>query len=214
MEQQGYPYVRKDSRPYTLQMKPSPAFSFIKERLEREFEQLDKERITPWAFFRTEYGWKVMKFDGKEISCRSLEFEGTPRHIFWKAFAQPFLKDIVSRGFADTRSFCKEHGIDATQPMEKTAGELRHGVQRIFNRMVDIDQRLRGKGYPKTVLAHNPATEISPIDAFIGERLNAELLMLPKPKYRWNRFYEEQTFWIWLLGVLIGVAGLVIKLIG
>lgn len=170
-------------------MKPSPGYSFIKERLEREFEQLDKEKIAPWAFLRTEHGLRVVGFDGREIRYRGLEFDGTPRHIFWNAYAQPFLKDIVSRGFADTRVFCKEHGIDASLPMEETAGELKLGVQRIFNRMVDIDRRLRGRGFPNTVLPYNPAQEIGSADAFITERLNAELSIFPKPKNRWNQFY-------------------------
>jgi len=195
-------------------MKPSPAYSFIKERLDREFDQLDKQKITPWAFLRTEYGVKVMGFDGREISFGGLEFDGTPRHIFWEAFAQPFLKDIVSRGFADTRAFCKEHVIDATQPMEETAAELRVGVEQIFTRMAEIDRRLRGKGFPDSVAAYNPAGKIHSIDTFITERLNAEIAIFPKPTNRWNRLYEEQKFWIWLVGVLIAIAGFTLKLLG
>jgi hypothetical protein len=49
-------------------MSRSPAHTFIKERLDQEFEQLDKEKITPWAFLRTERGITVKRFDGTEIS--------------------------------------------------------------------------------------------------------------------------------------------------
>jgi hypothetical protein len=150
----------------------------------------------------------------ERLGIVALNLMGTPRHLFWKAFVQPFLKDIVSRGFADTRAFCKEHGLDATQPMEDTAEELMRGVQRIFSRMADIDRALRGQGFPNSVPSYNPAGEISLIEAFITERLNAELSIFPKPKNRWNRFYEEQKFWIWLIGVFIALAGLAVKLMG
>jgi serine/threonine protein kinase len=109
-------------------------------------------------------------------------FDGTPKEIFWNGFIEPFLKDIISRAFAYTRGFCTDHKLDPVKPMNETAEELRFGVERIFARMIDIDRRLRGKGFPNTVSPYNPAGKIRAIDTFLQERLRAEIAIFPKRK--------------------------------
>ena len=197
-------------------MSHSPAHSFIKERLDREFEQLDKEKITPWAFLRTERGIKVMRFDGTEINGGGVEFDGTPKEIFWNGFIEPFLKDIISRAFAYTRAFCTEHRLDSVRPMNETAKELRFGIERIFARMTDIDRRLRGKGFPNTVSAYNPVGKIRGIDNFLQERLRAEIAIFPERKRRQPEGSENMektakeartTFAVYTIQDLIGEGG-------
>jgi hypothetical protein len=46
-------------------MMNSPAYSFIKERIELEFQRLEKDKITPWAFFLTDKGLRLTNFFGK-----------------------------------------------------------------------------------------------------------------------------------------------------
>jgi hypothetical protein len=44
------------------EMKKSPAYSFIKEHIELEFQRLERDKITPWAFFLTKKRSKGDRF--------------------------------------------------------------------------------------------------------------------------------------------------------
>jgi hypothetical protein len=155
----------------------SPAYSFIKERVNLEFQKLEKDKVTPWAFFLSGKELRVSNFLGKEISYLGIGFEGSPRMVFWKDFIQPFLQDITSRSFSETRSFCLAHSLKLKQPMEETTSLLKIGINGIYERMLDIDQRLRGKGYPNSVLKYDARAERACSEAFVEERLAAELAL-------------------------------------
>ncbi len=194
-------------------MKNSPAYSFIKEHVENEFTAFNKEKITPWAFFKNESGIEITAFDGSKIRYKGIEFEGSPKLIFWGNFTQPFLKDIISRTFAKTREFCQKYKLNAEKPLKETTLLLTDHVHSMFERMVDIDRRLRGKGHPESVAAHDPGKELGVITSFLNERYQAELSLLPK-KNILNKFYEEQKFWVWLIGIALTFIGIIIKIIG
>jgi hypothetical protein len=163
-------------------MTRSPAYSFMKERIELEFQKLEKEKVTPWAFFLSGKELRLTKFLGDEISYSGIAYEGSPRTLFWNGFIQPFLQDIASRSFEGTRKFCLTHRLELQQPMVETADLLKAGIRRIYERMSDIDQRLRGKGYPSSVPKYNAITERAGSEAFVEERRDAELTLGHKKK--------------------------------
>jgi hypothetical protein len=191
----------------------SPAYSFVKERLELEFQRLHKEKLTPWAFFLTDKGVMLKDFFGRDICYvgGALQFNGSPRDFFWMSFIQPFLNDIVSRNFSETERFCREKGLDWKLPLQETASLLKNEIAMTYERMADIDQRLRGKGYPKSVSRYNPKGEIAASVAFVDERYSAEIALPPNRKGRLNQFYEEQKFWVWIIGIVIAVILALIK---
>jgi hypothetical protein len=183
----------------------SATYSFIKERIELEFQRLEKEKITPWAFFLTDKGIRLTDFFGKPISYVGVQFEGSPRSVFWSSFIQSFLNDIVSKSFSDTRNFCLERRLNSKQPLEETAVLLRTGIEKIYSRMSDIDQSIRGKGYPKSVPRYNADKERTDSLVFMEERLAGELALQSKQKRNLNTIYDEQKFWFWLTGIIIAV---------
>jgi len=195
-------------------MNKSPAYSFIKERIALEFQKLEKDKITPWAFLLSDKGLKLTDFYGKEINYAGVEFEGSPRNTFWKGFIQLFLQDIVSRSFSETRSFCQTHGLDLKLPLDETAFLLKTGIKRAYHRMSEIDQRLRGRGYPDSVSRYNPEGEVAFFEAFVEERMSAELALTPKRNKTLNAFYEEQKFWFWFIGIVVAIIGVLIKVFG
>jgi hypothetical protein len=195
-------------------MNRSPAYSFIKERVELEFQKLEKDKVTPWAFFLSGKELRLKTFLGKEIYYSGIGFEGSPREVFWKGFIQPFLQDITSRSFAETRELCIARGIELQHPIEETAVLLIAGINRIYERMSDIDRGLRGKGFPNSVPKYNPKSEIETAKAFVVERMDAELALAPKKKRTLNNIYEEQKFWFWFIGIAIAVLGLLAKIFG
>lgn len=198
------------------EMNESPAYSFIKERVELAFERLEREKVTPWAFFLTDKGVKLTDFFGKQVSYTGggLVFEGSPREYFWNGFIQPFLKDIVSKNLSETEGFCRKKRLDWRLPLEETSFFLKAGISKIYNRMSVIDQRLRGKGYPNSVQRYSPDREIAALEAFVDERLSAEAALQSVSKKTLNMLYEEQKFWFWLIGLIIAAAGVLLKIFG
>jgi hypothetical protein len=53
-------------------------------------------------------------------------------------------------------------------------------TEKIFIRMVDVDRRLRGKGYPNSVEAYDSSEELSEVLNFLDERCHAELAIIPR----------------------------------
>lgn len=197
-------------------MKQSPAYSFIKERIELEFERLEREKVTPWAFFLTDKGVRLTDFFGKLVSYTGggLQFDGSPRLYFRNGFIQPFINDIVSRNFLETEGFCREKGLGWRLPLEETAFFLKAGILRIYQRMSDIDQRLRGKGYPNSVPRHDLRSQAAVSTAFVEERLSAELALMPRERKTLNTIFEHQRFWFWFIGIIIAVVGVLLKIFG
>mgnify|MGYP001020691307 CR=1 FL=1 len=189
-------------------MSHSPSYEYTRERLEKEFSKLEKSKITPWAYLNTEKGVNLKDADGNLVSYAGVAFTGTPREFFWNSFIQPFLHEIISNGFADTRAFCDSNSIDRSLPINETATLLRAGVHRIFDRMVDIDQMLRGEGDHESVAAFQPDEQISALEQAIADREEAEL-KLPAPKDeltrvgRWIRTIKDHP--IVSVTIVIGV---------
>jgi len=141
---------------------------------------------------------------------RGIEFEGSPKEVFWTALIQPYLKDLIARSYFETRTFCTANQIDPKLPLDETARHLSLGAQRLFSRMADIDRRLRGKGFPSSVDRRPTDREEKAIQDYIDQRKHDELGLVPKPKSRWNRFYHEQQFLIWVIGTIIAIATIIV----
>ena len=77
-----------------------------------------------------------------------------------------------------------------------------------------IDQKLRGKGYPDSVPRYSPEREVASSEAFVDQRLTAEAALQPVARKTLNTFYEEQKFWFWFIGIVIAVAGVLLKIFG
>lgn len=169
----------------------SAAYSFLKEKIELEFIELHKSRVEPWNFFYLENGLEVTAFDGSKISYKGVQFGDTARLVFWSKLAQPYLKDIASKIFAETRIFCIEHKLNCVIPLTETRDLLEEYIEKTFTIMVDIDRRLRGKGYPKSVEEYNPENEKFEVLNFLEERYRSEIALMPKEN-KLNVFYEKQ----------------------
>lgn len=192
-------------------MEKSASHSFLKEKIEREFVQLHKSIIEPWNFFHLEKGLEVTAFDGSKISYKGVRFGDNARLVFWANLAQPYLKDIASRIFAETRSFCKEHKLNCVVPLAEARDLLEEYIDQNFTRMVEIDRRLRGKGYPKSVEEYNPENEKADVLNFVEERHSSELALMPKEN-KLNAFYEKQKFWVWIIPIVLTLIGLAVKI--
>jgi len=127
--------------------------------IENAFRRLDKQAVTPWVFLGAKMP-DVKDFDGRRIHYEGVEFEGSPRQKFWSGFIEPFLEEIIGKGFQIALDYAKQRGFDGRECITAAKQALRNGVERIYRRMQDIDRRLRDGGFPASVSPKNIDNEI------------------------------------------------------
>lgn len=188
---------------------PTPLYLILEKLVDDEWIRLDREKITPWVFMTAGPLFKVTDFYGKTISYQGIEFEGSPRHVFWGRYIEPFIEDIVDKTTKAALRLANEKHQDPELVLAEIAALLKSLARRAYWRMAEIDQRLRGKGRPESVRLRDTTSEQTNTDSFIDRRISAESAMC-KPKLRVNTFYNEHPFLFWLIAL---VAGAVVSLI-
>jgi len=190
---------------------PSPLYPMMEKFVRDEWEKLDRDRLTKWAFFNVDNAQPIPDFHNRPISMGrgTLVFEGQIRDIFWK-FADPFLEDIAVRTLDEVVK--RGQGkCDLRQPIRETEGLLISYSRKAYARMADIDRRLRGKGYPQSVPLRETKRESGEMESYIARLADAHMRLLEKPK----RWWQDETVWKrfgWVAGIL-GALGAVAKLL-
>jgi len=138
-----------------------------------EFERLRRTKITPWAFLNSGQPMRVTDFYGKIISYPGgIAFEGSPRIVFWGRYIDPFLEDVVLRMVDRTVNLCGEEGHEPRSALTETGRLLKNHVRDAYDAMANVDQRLRGQGYPDRVNKRNVDAEIVAMERFIDARIS------------------------------------------
>ncbi len=188
----------------------SPLYPIFRKRIEDATERIIREQVTPWAFLTAGPPFKVKQFSGRDISYQGIGFEGSPSTVFWGRYIDPFLEALAIEEIDIAVSSAKERGVDATLLLPEVQGLLIAAVLKIFRQMAEIDRRLRGKGFPEKVSLRSTEAEVNRLREFIEERIRSELAMW-KPKWRVEEWYERNKFLVWLVGIIVTVAGLAAK---
>jgi hypothetical protein len=100
----------------------------------------------------------------------------------------------------------QEKSQDLKETLTEAEGLLVSYTRKTYQRMAEIDQRLRGKGYPKSVNIQKTDRYETPMIEFIKGSVSDELKTY-RPKSRFEQFYQNNKFLVWLVGIL----GAVIK---
>ena len=187
----------------------SPLHPLMTKLIDDEWVRLDRNQITPWAFMTAGPPFRIKDFYGKKIAYQGIGFEGSPRDIFWGRYIEPFLEDSADRLIKETLKLCEEKQHAPKEPLAELGGLLKSLAHRAYDRMAEIDQRLRGKGYPESVGRKQTEQEFARMEAFIEQRIAAEQAMI-KPKLRINEFYHEHPFLFWLIALIVSaIVGIV-----
>lgn len=96
--------------------------------------------------------------------------------------------------------------------LPEVEGLLLSGCKKVFNRMAEIDQGLRGKGYPQSVQRRSIEDKYNQMKEFIERRIRSEIEMW-QPKRWYEGWYERNKFLVWLIGTLLALTGLIVKLL-
>ena len=172
----------------------SPLNEIIKADIEEAFDALIKDTVEPWIFFNS-HGVHTRKADGRSISISGVEYSGTAVLVFWNGFIDAHIKKVSRELIESTRLKAIERNISILDALTDCLTHLHAMIVKVFHKMAGIDQRLRGKGFPKSV----QRTEVQPrIDTnyeIIKALVDAEIRCINQPTWeRWQRM--EKGEWI------------------
>ena len=137
--------------------------------VENKFKKLNTEKLTPWVFLNTGKMAPIEDFYGRTIRyLGSVGFEGSPREVFWGSFIEPFLEGIFVWAFEFALDYAEKRKSDRRELILYTRECLMNGVCLTYNRMQNIDRRLRGKGFPDQVSPRDISREINKMQIKIG----------------------------------------------
>lgn len=131
--------------------KTSPLYPTFRKRIDDAAESLISRQVTPWSFLKSGTPFRIKMFDGGEITYQGLEFDGSPRLVFWTRYIEPFLEELSISEIAAAVCMAEKRHVDAKKLLSEVQGLLSAAFRKVYARMAEIDRRLRGKGFPDKV---------------------------------------------------------------
>jgi hypothetical protein len=163
-------------------------------------ETLKQNKLTPWFWFNSR-GVKVTRFDGGTIDISGTLYDQPRANVFF-SFIVPFLQDAIVKIFDETLETCRARGLNPETNIKDTAMLLDgYLIDPIYRYMADIDQRIRGKGNPKSVGRKDVTNEIAEMVKFL-DKCKDEMIQGIKPAERGGNAIPEKPEregWWWKL---------------
>lgn len=192
----------------------TPVYYQIHNHLDREYKALDRDKITHWLM-RFKKGLDIDDCRGGRITLGgNIEFEGQPREIYW-SFITPCLQDIVHDVLWQAEDQGRRYPPEvAREALDEATDLLKSFIVKVYDRMVDIDRRMRGKGHPQSVNPHDPSQAVSALHAHIDEQFSAfkKQIAVPTRLQRLSAKLDEHRILVtiaiaFVSGVLGGALG-------
>lgn len=181
---------------------PSPVFAELENFVLDEYRHLDRECLTPWVFFNAGPPMRVEDFYGRQIGYQGIEFSGSPRDVFWGNFIEPFLRDLTVRTAAHAVELADSRRILRSDALADAQVLLNGVVHGAYERMQDIDRRLRGKGHPSKVAPEDISPKRENMEAFVARILHGWSVKQPLPD-RISDFYNNHQIVFWAVALLV-----------
>lgn len=188
----------------------TPLYPTFDKRIADATNRILNEQVEPWLFIH--HHLSVKRFDGQSISYEGAGFEGSPRHVFWTDYIEPFLRDLIVKELDAAVGAATKREVDGKKLIPEVRGLLFSSCNKVLARMAEVDRRLLGKGFPQDVPLRDVQPELEELRNFLDLHVSAELAMW-KPRPAYEQWYERNKFWVWALGLVITVAGLAAKFI-
>jgi len=150
----------------------TPFYPKRKTAIADAYNRLDRTLLTNWLLsFHS--GKPIMNCEGRQVQYGGVEFSGSPRDVFWGGFFEPDFKKVITEQINQTVMDCQPYPSLAESALDETARLAHDFVGKLYERMAEIDQRLRGKGFPETVQRRSVGDKISAMNDFIDEHTDA-----------------------------------------
>ncbi len=169
----------------------------IQKLVQDEGNSLIREQITPWIMGFAKGRLSINNFYQKNISYEGVLFEGSPRDVFWGRYIEPFLEDTNQRLINSISQECAANNLNLTEELHMLQLHLQSMHNRIFNNMADIDQRMRGGGYPERIPKRDVSEEISRMNNYLCEHIEMEIAKhhsSQNKKIIWKRLWHDPVW--------------------
>ena len=140
-------------------MNPSPLSAVIQSDVDEALQHLKREVIEPWAFFNS-HGVDVPRADGRRIQISGTKYSGSAVDVFWSQFADEWIQKKGRELIESTRMKAIERQLPVSPALSACLGYINGMIQTICHRMADIDQSLRGEGFPRNVTRRDVSHKI------------------------------------------------------
>ncbi len=197
----------------------TPIAEKIRQNLNDTFDTIDREKITRWLMSRaSNKDLSITDCHGQPIGTGlGCEFSGSVQLIFW-SFIKPCIISAAQSACdtldATLPSYSMPQRIDTLNFVE---GRLKGFATRIYTRMIDLDRRMRGKGFPDRVPPYDPKREILEAEEIISQKI-AILRMHHITSEPTGIWAAGKSFWLkhwqWIISALLALIALLITLIG
>jgi hypothetical protein len=182
----------------------SEIHSIIANRIHEEGHKLRQDKVDPWFFMTAGPPFQITNFYGKIISYQGIEFEGSPRHVFWGRYIEPFIEDIVERVVTETAQEAIDRHVAIEPALRDAEMYLKQLAQLTYRRMAEVDQRLSGKGNPSSVKPRPVEKEIAGMESLFKERISVELAA-PRKARGLEGFFQSNQLLFWGGGIVVAV---------
>jgi len=159
----------------------TPLYPMFQKRIQDAIEELLTKQIRPWSMLSSGKPMRVTRFDGRPITYGGIGFDGSPQHVFWGRYIEPFLEQLCVSEIAAAVTMARERHVDGKALLHEVEIFLKAGCGNVFKEMAEIEQRLLGHGYPEKVPRRSVDGHIGGMRDFIEVRIKAELVMWKEP---------------------------------
>jgi len=181
--------------------KNSELLPVMRQKIVKLCETLKKDKLTPWYWFNSR-GVKVIRYDGGTIDIPGTLYGQSQTLVFF-SFIVPFLQDAIVKTLNETLETCRSRGLTPEEPYIRETAMLLDGylIDPIYRYMADINQRIRGKGNPKSVGRRNVTDEIAEMVKFLDKCKDEMIQGIKQAKTEQKVAPEknEKESWIWKL---------------
>jgi hypothetical protein len=190
----------------------TPLYPTFRKRIDDAIEQLIDKQVTPWAFLTAGPPFRINYHDGKKIAYQGIGFEGSPHNVFWGRYIEPFLEAHCLSEIAAAVAMAKGRDVDGKELLAELNGLLKSGFHKVYERMAEIDQRLRGGGNPNSVRRRPTENEFARMSEFVDAHIQAELLMW-KSHPTVEQWFARNKFWVWAITIAATIGAAILKLL-
>jgi len=185
----------------------TPLYEKTKQKIEDFYIDIDRNKLTPWAFLNSGKPFEVKDYYDKSIRYQGVGFDGTSRNVFWGNFIEPFLEHGITNILEQVASEAKESNLAPEPCIIEAVNLLDSLITRVYYRMAKIDQNLRGKGYPKNVERKDVSQKIETMVDYLQQQQMAftEMAKSQSRHAQKEKYLEHRKFVIIIILTVIGI---------
>ena len=165
--------------------------------IDKNFDNLCKSKVDPWYQF-TEEVFSITRHDGSKLCYQKTPYTEQPRKDLWNGYIDPFLielsEQVIELALEGTKNQPDETILRA---LEKTEMLLGDAINKVFEQMAQVDQKLLSQAGMKNVKRKSIDAEETIITDWVACHIEQAM-----PAIRKHHTPESNTTFI-IVGVII-----------